>query len=68
MPVPRHAAATRYTWQTGPLTRGQTYRFAVRIATAPLALRPRKPEPRPTHAAAADATAPTAPALKVQVI
>jgi hypothetical protein len=54
--------ATRYTWQSAPLTDGQTYRFTIRIATDAY------PAGIETHntdecAAMADASGPLAPSL-----
>lgn len=59
--------ATRYTWQSGPLTDGQTHRFVLRVATAPWpdALQTQNTD---EHAATADSSVPTAPILSAQAI
>ncbi len=58
---------TRYTWQSAPLTDGQTYRFVIRIATAPW---PDGIETQNTdsHAATANASAPSTPLLSLRTV
>jgi len=61
------ATATRYTWQSAPLTDGQTYRFVIRVATAPW------PSGIETHnfdeyAAIPENSIPTAPVLSAEVV
>jgi hypothetical protein len=60
-------SATRYTWQSAPLTDGQTYRFTIRIATAPW---PAGLETHNTdgHSATADSSAPLPPLLSVEIM
>jgi hypothetical protein len=62
VPINHRTKATRYTWQSAPLTDGQTYRFTIRIATAawPSGLETQNTDGRP---ATADVDAPTAPVL-----
>jgi len=59
--------ATSYTWQSGPLTDGQEYRFCVRIATAPW---PGGTETQGTreHVMAASSAAPAAPTLTARIV
>ncbi len=58
---------SRYTYQSAPLTDGQTYRFTIRIATAPW---PAGLETVNTdaHPATADSSVPTAPCLSAQLV
>lgn len=59
--------ATRYTWQSDPLTDGQTYRFTIRIATGswPDGI---ETQNTGTRAATANASSPLAPVLMTQVV
>lgn len=59
--------ATRYTWQSAALTDGQTYRFVIRVASAPW---PSGLETQSTdaRAATADSSVPTAHALSAEVV
>ncbi len=59
--------ATRYTWQSAPLTDGQTYRFVIRVATAPW---PAGLETQNTdsHPAATDVSSPVTPALAAELL
>ena len=59
-------SATRYAWQTGPLIHGQTYRFAVRAATAayPAGIETQNTD---VHPATADAMAPAATVLSAHL-
>jgi hypothetical protein len=67
VPMNHPAKASRYTWQSAPLTDGQAYRFVVRVATAPW---PAGIETQNTdeHVAIPDTSVPTAPALAAQVL
>jgi len=60
-------AATRYTWQSDPLTDGVQYRFCIRIATT---LWPIRIETQNTdeHAATCDATLPLPPTLSAALV
>jgi len=60
-------SATRFTWQSTPLTDGQEYRFVVRIANHPW---PDGVETQNAdeHAAVCDATQPSAPSLTAAII
>ena len=61
------SSATRYTWTSGPLAHGTTYRFAVRAATAayPSGIETQNTD---VHAATADTTVPAATVLSTRVI
>ena len=59
--------ATRYTWQSEPLTDGQTYRFVVRVATTPWPSG-LKTQDTDQSVAAACSDLPVAPALSAAVI
>jgi hypothetical protein len=67
VPMDNPTSATRYTWQSAPLTDGQTYRFTIRIATAPW---PAGLETHNTdgHSATADSSAPLPPLLSVEIM
>jgi hypothetical protein len=67
VPMNHPTVATRYTWQSAPLTDGQTYRFVIRVATTPW---PSGIETQNTdaHVAISDANAPTTPLLTAAVI
>jgi len=63
----RPTAPARYTWQSGPLTDGQTYRFTIRIATAlwPSGIKTQNTD---EHAATADSSVPATPVLVVETV
>jgi len=67
VPMGHPTEATRYTYQSAPLTDGQTYRFVVRVATAPW---PTGIETQnaDVHAVTADGSSPLAPALNATVV
>mgnify|MGYP006289656023 CR=1 FL=1 len=67
VPMNNPAEAARFTWQSEPLTDGQTYRFTIRVATASW---PEGLETRNTGATAAtaDSSTPTAPVLTTQLV
>ncbi|MCK4374626.1 MAG: hypothetical protein KAX19_04825 [Candidatus Brocadiae bacterium] len=67
VPMNHPAGVTRYTWQSAPLTDGEEYRFAIRIAAIPWR-RVLGTQNTDEHAATADSDAPTAPVLAAQVI
>jgi hypothetical protein len=66
VPMNHPTKAARYTWQSAPLTDGQTYHFTVRIATA---AHPAGIETQNTDevAASPDKTLPPVPVLIAQV-
>jgi len=67
VPMNHPTTATRYTWQSEPLTGGQEYRFVVRIATAawPSGI---ETQNIASHAATADSDMPEAPELIATLI
>jgi hypothetical protein len=67
VPMNHPTKATRYTWQSSPLTDGQTCRFTIRIATAawPSGLETQNTD---EHRATADLDAPTTPKVEVMLV
>jgi len=67
VPMNNPTSATRYTYQSAPLTDGQEYHFVICIATAPYTdgVETSNTDERP---AMADSSVPTAPGLSAQLV